>query len=163
VPGAPCKPSGKGPFPVNPTARRALPLVATLCVAAALAGCAAGAAAPAAGPSVPDVVKDPLDLGKAALQAASFTGRPQDLLGERRQLADGNWIICTQDPDPGPAAEGTVVELGVVKDVEACPGSVPTATPPTATTPTATSTATSTAAARPQPASQPVPQPEPAP
>ncbi|OZM79475.1 hypothetical protein [Pseudonocardia sp. MH-G8] len=144
---------------MNPTPRRALQSAAALCVAAALAGC--GVAAPQApvGPSVPDVVEDPLDLGKATLRAASFTGRPQDLLGGRSELVDGNWIICTQDPEPGPAAEGTVVELGVVKDVEACPGSVPTATPPTATTPPATSVA----AVRPQPASQHVPQPEPAP
>ncbi|TQM11794.1 hypothetical protein [Pseudonocardia kunmingensis] len=142
---------------MNLTTRRGLRLAATLGVAAALTGCGSGAGAPAApaGPSVPDVVDDPLDRAVSTLQAVRFPARSQDLLGDRSQAVDGTWIVCTQDPEPGPAAEGTVVELGVVKDVEACPGAVAVATPPATTTPVPTSAAV----AEPQRAPRPAPEP----
>jgi hypothetical protein len=154
-------------------ARRPVRLVAAVLTAAVLAGCGGGAVdaplavQPPAGPPVPDVVGKPLDVAKSALGAAGFAGDPQDLLREREQLVDGNWVVCTQDPGPVPTPVGTVVELGVVKDAEGCPGSAPTTTAPPTTAPTTTAPPTRTAkptsrVAAPRPAPAPEPQDEPA-
>jgi hypothetical protein len=107
---------------------------------------------------VPDVVGESLDVAKTALDVASFTGESQDLLRDREQFVDGNWVVCTQDPGPVPAPAGTVVELGVVKDVERCPGSASASTAAPTTIPAPTSPA-----AAPRPAPQPAPRPAPAP
>ncbi len=148
--------------------RRVVRLAAAVLTAAALAGCGGGVVdAPLAvqppapvGPSVPDVVGKPLDVAKSALDVAGFTGESQDLLRDRKQLVDGNWVVCTQDPGSVPAPAGTLVELGVVKDVEGCPGSAPTST----AAPTTTLAPTSRAAApAPVPDPEPVAEPDPEP
>lgn len=145
-------------------------LAVALLTAATVAGCGAESAADAPidvppppapiGPALPDVVSQPLDLAKSTLQAAGFTGHSQDLLRDRSQIVDSNWTVCSQNPGPGPEEASTVVELGVVKDSERCPGSAPTTT----ATATATTTATTPPAApAPKPAPKPAPAPDPKP
>jgi hypothetical protein len=140
-------------------------LVAAVLATAVLAGCGGGAVdaplavQPPVGPQVPDVVGKPLDVAKSSLDVVGFVADSQDVLRDREQLVDGNWVVCTQDPGPVPAPVGTVVELGVVKDVEVCPGSAPVTTPAATTTPAPTSLAPTPRAAAPRPA--PAPEPEP--
>ncbi len=156
------------PRPAAP--RRAVRLAAAVLAAAALAGCGGGVAAaplavqpPApAGPLVPDVVGESLDVAKTALDVAGFAGESQDVLRDREQLVDDNWVVCTQDPGPVPTPEGTVVALGVVKDVERCPGSAPATTAAPTTIPAPTSPAAPSRPA-PQPAPRPAPAPDPEP
>ena len=83
------------------------------------------------GSTVPGVVGLTLDAAQPRLRAAGFGALSEDLLQDRAQLADKNWLVCTQDPQVGPAAPGSVVQLGVVKTNEVCPGTaqvVPTST-----------------------------------
>jgi hypothetical protein len=143
---------------------RAVRLVAAVLTAAALAGCGGAVDAPLAvqlpaGPPVPDVVGKPLDVAKSSLDLAGFTGESQDLLRDREQFLDGNWVVCTQNPGPAPAPVETVVELGVVKDVELCPGTAPTTTAAATTTAATTAPAPTSRAAAPRPASAPDPEP----
>lgn len=156
------QPSGAS-CPVAP--RRAVRLVAAVLTAAVLAGCggvvdAPLAVQPPAGPPVPDVVGKSLDVAKSSLDLAGFSGKSQDLLRDREQFLDINWVVCTQNPGPVPAPVETVVELGVVKDVELCPGTAPTTTAPATTTAATTAPAPTSRAAAPRPA--PAPDPEPA-
>jgi outer membrane biosynthesis protein TonB len=144
-------------YPMNLSATNAGRLAAALLTVVAVTGCGGGAVAPI-GPSVPDVVGQPLDLAKTRLQAVGFTGHSEDLMRDRNQLVDSNWTVCTQDPRPGPAEEGSDVELGVVRDSETCPGSVPTTTAAPTSTPPPT-----TPAAAPRPAPKPAPKPVPKP
>jgi hypothetical protein len=147
--------------------RRAVRVVAAVLTAAVLAGCGGVVDAPLAvqppapaGPPVPDVVGKPLDVAKSTLHAAGFAGESQDLLRDREQFVDGNWVVCTQDPGPVTAPVATVVELGVVKDVEVCPGSAPTTTAAATTT---TIPAPTSRPVVPQPAPRPAPAPQPEP
>jgi hypothetical protein len=135
--------------------------VAAVLTTTVLAGCGGGAVdaplavQPPVGPPVPYVVGKPLDVAKSSLEVAGFVGDSQDVLRDREQLLDGNWVVCTQAPGPVPAPVATVVELGVVKDVEECPGSTPTTTAAATTTPAPTPRA-----APPRPAPAPVPRPQ---
>jgi hypothetical protein len=151
-------------------------LVAAVLATTVLAGCGGGAVdaplavQPPVGPPVPDVVGKPLDVAKSSLDGAGFVGHSQDVLRDREQLVDGNWVVCTQHPGPVPAPVGTVVELAVVKDVEVCPGSAPATTPAATTAPAPMTPAPApraaaprTAAPRPAPAPEPEPQDEPDP
>jgi hypothetical protein len=115
-------------------------------------------------PSVPAVAGQPLELAKSALLAVGFSGHSRDVLRDRVQLVDSNWTVCTQDPAPGPATRGTVVELGVVKDSEVCPAaSQTTSATPVPTTILPPPTTTPAAAPAPRPAPKPAPKPAPAP
>jgi hypothetical protein len=152
--------------PVAP--RRAVRLVAAVLTAAALAGCggvvdAPLAVQPPAGPPVPDVVGKPLDVAKSSLDLAGFTGESQDMLRDRDQFLDTNWVVCTQNPGPVPAPVDTVVELGVVKDVELCPGTAPTTAAAATTTAATTAPAPTSRAAAVRPAPRPAPAPDPEP
>ena len=92
---------------------------------------------------MPDVAGRPLEVAKSTLQAVGISGHSRDVLRDRVQIVDSNWTVCTQDPAPGPAVKGAVVELGVVKDDEACPtaAQATSATPvPTTTLPQPTTT-----------------------
>lgn len=144
--------------------RRVRFAVAALLTIAAVVGCgsagneAANGTAPA-GPLVPDVIGQQLDIAMSTLRTAAFTGSSQDLLRDRTQIVDSNWLVCTQDPAPGPAQQGSVIELGVVKTSEMCPGAVT----PTPTTSASTPTSVAAPTSRAQPAPLPTPDPESAP
>ncbi|HLU58016.1 MAG TPA: hypothetical protein VKZ81_21355 [Pseudonocardia sp.] len=144
-------------------AGRAVRLAAAGLTAAALAGCAGAVDAPlAAQPPVrlpvPDVVGTPLDVATAALDAAGFAAAPRDALRHRARPVGRTWVVCTQDPGPVPAPAGTVVELGVVEEGEACPGPAPAPLAAMRTVPTtALPTTGPRAAAAPPPTPTPAP------
>jgi hypothetical protein len=100
------------------------------------------------GTSVPNVIGLVLDVAKPRLQEAGFSGLSEDLLHDRSQIVENNWRVCTQEPP----ASGTLVELGVVKTQETCPG---TTTTTTSALPSVADPTTRTAVAKPKPAPQP--------
>jgi hypothetical protein len=101
-------------------------IAAALLTATTLVGCGSGSSTSA---TVPNVIGQTLDAAKSTLLTAGFVGDSQDLLRGRNQLLDSAWTVCTQTPGPVPAAQGTTVDLGVVKKAEKCPG---LSAPPTA-------------------------------
>jgi beta-lactam-binding protein with PASTA domain len=147
---------------IAPPVRVAMALVA----AATLVGCGPDPQASAA--TVPNVVGQALDAAKTTLLAAGFAAASQDLLRGRNPLLDSSWTVCTQTPGPVTAAQGTTVDLGVVKKAETCPDPTTTAAPPT---PAATRTvaaptrtlAVAPAAGNPTPRAAPKPRPAPTP
>lgn len=147
--------------------RRYQHAVGTVLLCAALAGCnpeSVAQPAVSAAPTVPDVAGKSLDVAKSTLQAVGFAGHSRDVLRDRGQFVDSSWTVCTQDPAPGPAAKGAVVELGVVKDDEACPTAAQvTSTTPAPTTTLSPATTMQPAVAAPRPAPKPAPEPSAAP
>lgn len=146
------------------TGRAAVALVS----AATLVACGPEAGIPTAiGPAVPNVVGQALDAAKTSLRSAGFGTDSADLLRDRNQLLDSDWTVCTQTPGPVPAAQGTTVDLGVVKKAETCPDPNSTATAmATATTAVAAPTTTlavAPAVGNPKPRPAPKPQPQPVP
>jgi hypothetical protein len=81
----------------------------------------------AGGFPVPDVVGMDLQQAQDVLQEVSgdmlYVSSSEDATGEGRiQLIDSNWIVCSQNVEPGAMVTADLnVILFVVKDDEACP------------------------------------------
>ena len=119
--------------------------LALVLLAALTAGCA-GAESPPGPTAAPLSVASPLpteavlpDVRGRGLREAQNTLRnagfthvvPKDARGEDREPSPAReWAVCTQAPEPGTAISvTTLVELGVVKLDEACPGAAGAAAP----------------------------------
>lgn len=74
--------------------------------------------------TVPDVVGMDLQAAQDALQAEGFffLGSHDATGQDRYQVVDRNWTVCDQSPPGGsPAGSDAEIDLGAVKDEEACP------------------------------------------
>jgi len=72
---------------------------------------------------LPDVVGADLQEGWDGVRDAGYRFVDiHDASGRgRRQILFGNWKVCDQRPDPGPAPKESTVDLGVVRHDEKCP------------------------------------------
>lgn len=93
------------------------------------------ATATVTGTSLPDLTGNDLQSAQDAAQAAGYRRlASHDLLGTRSQLVDRNWQVCAQEPAAGPQPTSVLVDFGVIKTGETCPGQV-TASPSTSPSP----------------------------
>jgi len=100
---------------------------------------------------LPDLVGKPLPDAQTAATTAGFSRfTSHDATGDRAQIEDRNWRVCSQVPAAGATDRGLAVAVAVVKTAEACPGGAP---PPTTTTSAPTGS--------PRPAPRPAPKPNP--
>jgi hypothetical protein len=72
--------------------------------------------------TLPNLVGQDLQAAQDAAQEAGFYALDdQDASSEGRlQVYDRNWIVCSQDPEPGTHPTDTPVTLYAVKDTESC-------------------------------------------
>lgn len=90
---------------------------------------AAPSAEPVLGFTMPSLVGENLQVAQNRVQEYGvFLSLSEDLLGDREQILDSGWQVCSQTPEAGAAVRGTLRELegrisfGVVKLSERCPG-----------------------------------------
>lgn len=96
---------------------------------AATAIALAGAAPAQSDPSgtMPNLVGTDLQGAQDTIQSLThgkvWVSSSADLTGQgRAQIVDRNWIVCSSTPPPGAAfTSTTTIDLGVVRDTEACP------------------------------------------
>lgn len=71
---------------------------------------------------LPDMVGGDLQAAQDGAQAAGFWNLDdQDATDQGRlQVFDRNWIVCSQDPEPGTYTLDTPVTFYAVKDTESC-------------------------------------------
>jgi hypothetical protein len=74
---------------------------------------------------MPDLVGLDLQTAQDTVQANGvFLSRSHDLLGDRRQVLDANWVVCDQNIAAGERVTGVAegrIDLGVVRTGERCP------------------------------------------
>jgi hypothetical protein len=114
---------------------RTTPALVTAALAAviAVAGCssahpaASASAAPAQSSfTMPNeaghVLQDAQDDLQRVSGNSAYYSRSHDLLGNRHQILDRNWQVCTQNIAEGATvSESDTVDFGVVKLSESCP------------------------------------------
>lgn len=75
--------------------------------------------------AMPAVVGMDLQSAQDLIQTNGvFLSLSHDLLGNRHQVLDSGWTVCTQNIPPGQQVTGNaegVIDLGVVKREESCP------------------------------------------